>query len=386
MRRAVPVLLALLLLLSPVLAAETAPDFRIHDVNSGRDCMLSDFRGSVVLIDFMSITCEGCEELEASMKKVWPEYNGTAVFITMDVLPTDSPAELKAKGLPWIASMDNDSAWQKYGVSGTPTVAIVDADGYLVFRHQGAMSADELRKALDDAISGKSGPVEIPQAGIFALALFAGIASFFSPCSFPMLPGYMAYYFGIGKKEEHRYRKAATGGVAAALGIITVYVIVGALLIFFGSAITPYVPQMGLIVGILLVLLGILMFTPLQYDALVAPFRGIGSKFKGKREHGFAVKLFGYGVGYGAAAAGCTAPLFIAVVLSAMMTGFSTGIAALLIYSLSAGLLMVGITLSMAALENRLVDVLKRNTERIKLVSAAILILVGIYLIWYHFA
>jgi len=377
-------LIVLILFTGNALAAETAPNFTIHDVNTGETHSLSDFRGSVVLLDFMSITCEACDKLESEMRVVWPEYNGTAVFITIDILPTDSPASLKAKGIPWIAGMDNKSIFTRYGVSSTPTVVIVDDEGYVVFKHVGAMSASELRNALDDAIAGRSGRMDITEASIFALALFAGIASFFSPCSFPMLPGYMAYYFGIGKEGEGRYRKAAVGGISAALGIITVYLIIGALLIFFGSAIAIYVPGMGLIVGILLIILGILMFTPLEYDLLLAPFKKIGSKVGKKREHGFAVRLFGYGVGYGAAAAGCTAPLFLAVILGAMLMGAATGISALLIYSLSAGLLMVFITLSMAALENRLVDVLKRNTERIKWISALVLILVGIYLIVYH--
>ena len=91
-------------------------------------------------------------------------------------------------------------------------------------------------------------------------------------------------------------------------------------------------------------------------------------------------------MGYGAAAAGCTAPLFIAVIVGAMAIGLASGITALLIYTGAAGALMVAITLSMAAVENRLVDVLKRNTERIKWVSAAVLIIVGAYLVWYHLA
>ncbi len=387
MRKALVLFIAVLFIASPVLAAERAPDFTVHDVSSGNEYTLSSFRGKVVLIDFMAITCEGCDELEESLKEVWPEYNDSVIFISLDVaVATDSPDDLRAKALPWIAGMDNESVYLQYGVSNTPTIVIVDSEGYAVFKKAGVMSPEELRKALDDAIAGRSGPIDIPQTGIYLLALFAGIASFFSPCSFPMLPGYMAYYFGIGKKDGHRYRKAAVGGFSAAMGIVAVYLIIGALLIYFGSAISEYIPAMGLVVGILLIILGILMFTPIQYDALVEPFRKIGSRFKGKKEHGFAVKLFGYGVGYGAAAAGCTAPLFIAVILGAMAIGLASGITALLIYTGAAGILMVAITLSMAAVENRLVDVLKRNTERIKWVSAVVLIIVGAYLVWYHLA
>ena len=65
MIRRIPAIVLVFVLISyPAMAAETAPDFSIHDVNTGKDYRLSDFRGSFVLIDFMSLECTGCEEVE----------------------------------------------------------------------------------------------------------------------------------------------------------------------------------------------------------------------------------------------------------------------------------------------------------------------------------
>ncbi len=387
-RELIPVFFVIILLSGNTSALEKAPDFSISDVNTGREYRLSNFTGKIVLLDFMSISCEACEELEAAMREIWPEYNDTAVFITIDVLSMDSPDELRAKNLPWIVGMDEESVHLEYGVTGIPKVIIIDRDGYAVFVREGAMNAEELRNVLDSAIARESGRLEIPQMSIYVLALFAGIASFFSPCSFPMLPGYMAYYFGIGKKESG-YRKAVAGGGAAAIGMIIVYLLVGSLLLYSATLVSPYIPMLGMLVGAALIVLGILMFTPLQYDALLRPFRPLSSGIRrifGRKEHGSAAKLFAYGVGYGSAATGCTAPVFLAVIMAAMSFSFMTGILALLIYSLSAGLLMVSVTLLMATVEHRAINFLKRNTDRIKMGSALMLIIVGAYILWYHLA
>ncbi len=203
-----------------------------------------------------------------------------------------------------------------------------------------------------------------------------------------MLPGYMAYYFGI-KKKSSSYGKALVGGSAAAAGIIGIYLVAGFLLLYSASLIAPYIPMLGLVVGAILIVLGLLMFTPLQYEILLRPFHPITEMIKrkeGNREHGFAAKLFGYGVAYGGAATGCTAPVFLAVIIGAMAISMTAGIISLLIYSLTAGALMVAVTLLMAAMEKKAVDFLKRHTETVKMASALILVFVGAYLIWYHLA
>lgn len=57
---------------------------------------------------------------------------------------------------------------------------------------------------------------------LLALAIIAGVASFFSPCAFPMLPGYLAVYAGVGQpaEESSPRRSAVTLGGAAALGVV----------------------------------------------------------------------------------------------------------------------------------------------------------------------
>jgi cytochrome c biogenesis protein CcdA len=46
--------------------------------------------------------------------------------------------------------------------------------------------------------------------GIIFVSIVAGIASFFNPCAFPILPGYLAqYYVSAPQKEERRILKSS---------------------------------------------------------------------------------------------------------------------------------------------------------------------------------
>src|SRR5712691_3662305 len=56
-------------------------------------------------------------------------------------------------------------------------------------------------------------------AGAFPVAVVAGVASFFSPCSIPLLPGYLGYYALVAPDRPRSstlvYALSAAAGVAA---------------------------------------------------------------------------------------------------------------------------------------------------------------------------
>jgi cytochrome c biogenesis protein CcdA len=151
------------------------------------------------------------------------------------------------------------------------------------------------------------------------------------------------------------------------------------------------------IIGVILILLGALMFTNIQYWKVVKPFQRVAQVFKkqqpetgeqaseGPKKEKFYGKLFGYGMGYGAASAACVAPVFIAVILTAMVVSVFFGIVTLLLFSLTSALLMIVITVILAAVSRKWVDKLKQYTDIIKKISAAVLILVGVYFVAYFY-
>jgi cytochrome c-type biogenesis protein len=58
---------------------------------------------------------------------------------------------------------------------------------------------------------------------LYTLAIVAGVASFFSPCAFPLLPTYFSFYH-LGEQAQSPtgvgVHRILQGGVAAALGVI----------------------------------------------------------------------------------------------------------------------------------------------------------------------
>lgn len=82
----------------------------------------------------------------------------------------------------------------------------------------------------------------------FLGALFAGLLSFLSPCILPMVPFYLSYLAGVGMHEVSAEaevtpdvrRRAFFASVCFALGVITVFVGLGASATAFGQLVREY--------------------------------------------------------------------------------------------------------------------------------------------------
>ena len=240
-----------------------------------------------------------------------------------------------------------------------------------------------------------------------ALVLWAGalgVLTFFSPCSFPMLPGYMTYYLGL--RDSRNQRKALLGGIAAAAGIVLLFLGVAILVGIFGSAISQYVVYLEPVLGVMLILMALLILLDINinFGLLTFPIKkGMAfskrtmDKIRGKEEvegdakmvkdieEGGYVGLFLYGVGYGAAAAGCMAPVVIALILLAASQGsFLASVGIFLVFSLAMALLMVVITVALGHYGNDALKKLKVNPQTVRILSSLVLLVVGVWLVAYY--
>jgi cytochrome c-type biogenesis protein len=407
--------------LEKALVVRKAPDFTLIDID-GNPITLGLLEGKIVVLDFMYIDCPSCKIAEKNLKELYPDYQEDIHIISIDSVASDTNAALRnhrdVVGIDfdnWTIARDapqQDGRFvvQLYSVSEFVTIFIINKEGYKTFDVTGAPSTEELRREIDEALAGAE-PEHVEQVSNYLLAIIAGTATFFSPCAFPMLPGYMAYYLGLQttqteKQKKKPYRKALFGGFSGGVGIIIVYVIIGVILLLPGAFLKPYIPLLGPIMGILLISAGALMLINIDYNKLIQPFRTLASKLRPKKkaEQGdsspgksaktenntkwYYFKLFRYGVGYGAAASACVAPLFIVLVTTASaasITGtFWDGVVVLLLYALVVIGLMIAVTLILTIFGQKAAQKLSQYTEAIKKGSAIILIIVGIYLIGYY--
>jgi cytochrome c-type biogenesis protein len=375
-------------------------DITMIDVD-GNEITLSDYRGKVVLLEFMATWCSDCRKLTKQLKDVYSHYGNDIVMISLDIDNEETPEMLKSyandNGAKWTFAFPKNinNVMTTFNIHEIPKTLIIDKGGYLTFEFLLSQDSGDIINKIEATRQGAADPITSYSIPIEMLAFAAGIALFLSPCAFPMLPGYVAYYLGKedksmpGSKKEV-IKKALPSGIAAASGILFVFLFSGTLIMLIGSPILPYIPLMAPFVAILLILLGVLMFTNIQYYSITNKFNSlIGSviskiKFR-NRSLADSVNeneiggVFAYGMGYGLAAAGCTLPVFLLIITVALSTGgFLSGMFIFFIFALGMALFMFFVTLLVATSKDSIINKLKMSTHKIKMVSGFVMVGVGI--------
>ena len=198
-----------------------------------------------------------------------------------------------------------------------------------------------------------------------AFAVGAGVATFFAPCAFPLLPGYVGYY--LSERGDPGVGGTVVPAVAAAVGAVTTLSVVGAAVLLLGRTVTDYVPLFEPVAGVALVAFGALVLTDNAPSVRVAlPARPTSAA-------GFAV----FGAGYAVAAAGCVVPLFLGVVTQALTYPPAGSAAVFAAYAGSVSAPLVGVTL----LAGAGVDTWRsagRYAGRVERVAGGIMVVAGV--------
>ena len=211
-------------------------------------------------------------------------------------------------------------------------------------------------------------------------AFGAGVATFFAPCAFPLLPGYVAYYLGRGDEAESagplaRLRRAAVVGTVTSVGFLLVYGVLVAVVASVGASALQDIALLEPVVGSALVVLGGAAAAGYTVDSHV-PLPERRRSLSG---------FLAFGIVYGVAAAGCTAPVFVAIALLALSGGPAGAVVTLGAYALGMVTLMLLVTGLSALGRDRVLSLLTRNTSRLSRVAGVLLVFAGlaqIYL-WY---
>lgn len=213
-------------------------------------------------------------------------------------------------------------------------------------------------------------------------AFGAGMVTFFAPCAFPLLPGYVAFYLGndddaaAGTPRLARLRRAAAVGVVTSLGFFLVYGALAGVALAAGRQLLQQVSVLELVVGSLLVVLGAGMLTG-RFDPGAVHVR-LPERRRGPAGY------FLFGVAYAAAAAGCTAPVFVGIAAVALTAPPAGAVLTLGAYAAGMSVLMVVVTV-LAALGRA--TVLRRvgaSSGRLTRLAGAVLVLAGLVQIYYY--
>jgi cytochrome oxidase Cu insertion factor (SCO1/SenC/PrrC family) len=118
-----------------------ATDFTLTDVD-GNTFRLSDQQGKVVVLEFMHTTCSACVAESPRLKDLRSQFGNDVVMVMISVDPAgDTDNVLRdyrnQDVTGWIAMGDRAQVTQVYAVEATPTIFIIDKNGYIRYQHVG---------------------------------------------------------------------------------------------------------------------------------------------------------------------------------------------------------------------------------------------------------
>jgi cytochrome c-type biogenesis protein len=227
----------------------------------------------------------------------------------------------------------------------------------------------------------------LSSAALAGLAFSAGTATFFAPCAFPLLPGYVSYFIGtttstaagrsgLVDRIHHPISRAVLLSVVARFGMTAVYAALTWLTAVVGAAALSEIAVLELVVGAVFVLGGGLMAAGWKPDRL--PVR------LPERRRSVAGFL-SFGVLYAAAAAGCTAPLFVAVVTCGITAGPAAALLAGGAYALGMTVMLFGVSVAAAIGGSSAASVLGDHTGAIYRIAGGLLACSGLAEIYYYY-
>ncbi len=134
-----------------------APWFGGYDLVSRGRVDAEDLRGRIVMVDFWSSWCVACRIEAADLAQVYREYDSADVeFVGIAVWdrPADAEEHIERYDVTYLNILDpRGTTAVSYGVRGVPEKFFLDAEGRIVRKLIGPVSAEDLRSILDGLLT-----------------------------------------------------------------------------------------------------------------------------------------------------------------------------------------------------------------------------------------
>lgn len=209
------------------------------------------------------------------------------------------------------------------------------------------------------------------------LVFTAGIVAAFNPCGVALLPSYISYLVGSDDKKMTNSSAMIRGvglGLSMTIGFLIIFVVAGFTISFLGRGLVEYLPLLSLIIAILLTLFGLGMLIGKQLPIKTVSFQVKPGKWS----------VFLYGIAYALASLSCTLPAFLLVISQSISENTIISIIInFVIYSIGMGLVVTAITIASFISRQYVQRFLRKYIPVIEKVSALIIFLTGLYLVYY---
>ena len=133
---------------------DPAPDWTLKDAE-GVSHSLSEYRGSVVVLDFWASWCGPCAKVMPRMEKLHQKYmdQRVVVFGVNSWETGDAVATMNKKGCTYKLLLKGEEIAPEYGVTSLPVVCVIGVDGRVIYCRAGAEHknlADVIEKHLGE--------------------------------------------------------------------------------------------------------------------------------------------------------------------------------------------------------------------------------------------
>lgn len=130
----------------------TAEDFTSTDID-GKRFTLSDFKGKIVILDFMGAQCKPCKQQVIELTKVHSVYSDKVEILSLSVYGGKGINEelhtfANSYNVRWRIAVDVGGISFKYRITLIPSLIVIDLDGYVRYRHEGVVDAATLIKEI----------------------------------------------------------------------------------------------------------------------------------------------------------------------------------------------------------------------------------------------
>jgi cytochrome c-type biogenesis protein len=216
---------------------------------------------------------------------------------------------------------------------------------------------------------------------LYSLAM--GLVSFVSPCIMPLIPSYVSYITGISYDElvspdSRRKNMNITllHSLAFVAGFSVIFVLLGASASLAGNLLAQHLNTIRIVGGVFIIIMGVFVM-----DVVNIPFLQREAKLHLKTRPAGYIGTLVVGMIFGAGWTPCTGP-FLGSVLALAMTSdtLGSGMVLLLFYSLGLGIPFILSAVAISAFLSSF-SKLKKHFKAIKLVSGAVLIIMGVLLL-----
>ena len=417
-------------------SVETMNREEIDKFDENGEFKLSDYLGSIVIIDFMSVGCVNCHyvqdhleenreywkslegpyEIEIISIGSWYDYEsfdfinetfgdvGSEKFMNWTVANGATDAIILEGGL-------RGDLVEYYSAQSLPLVVVIDHEGYAISKENSGLPLDgwtNFDKSIELANEGNADSLRfgIKKAddsmfGVLIIGLLLGILVFFSPCAFPVLPSFIAYYLGLKVKEreniingndenlDERYKvsNSLEIGIYAAMGQLSFFLIVGIFIFILREVVnlTNILNDISIIISLILIILGIMMLLGWTSNISIK-LQNVLDRFQtNETDEVFTPRrnMYLWGFGYSAASVDCTAAAvfpFMAWLASIGDLALFSGLFGLIV---SVSLLMITVIIIVGSGGDTVTKWMRDLSGIIKSIGAWMMIFAGIGLLIY---